>query len=251
MLPKLPKVTAPRRAKKANLMKGRPITTEEFERMLAKTASVVGDTATPSWLYYLRGLWLSGLRLTESLDLYWDRDDRLSVDLSGKLPMLRITDKFEKGHKDRLLPMAPEFAEFLLQTPEHLRRGRVFDPQPRRRKGEHLTATRVGRVVTAIGKAAGVVVKREGSKVKFASAQDLRRSFGERWAPRVMPQVLKELMRHESIETTLKYYVGRNAQATAAVLWEAHAAAGNTFGNSGDFGPPSQPRPVDASHVGL
>jgi hypothetical protein len=37
-----------------------------------------------------------------------------------------------------------------------------------------------------------------------------------------MPQVLKELMRHESIDTTMKYYVGRNAQSTAAVLWQAH-----------------------------
>ncbi len=86
-----------------------------------------------------------------------------------------------------------------------------------------------------------MVVKREDDKVKYASAQDFRRSFGERWASRVMPQVLKELMRHESIETTLKYYVGRNAQATAAVLWEAHAAAGNTFGNTRDFGPTSPP----------
>jgi integrase len=56
---------------------------------------------------------------------------------------------------------------------------------------------------------------------KHASAHDLRRSSGERWAARVMPQVLPELMRHESIETTMKYYVGLNAQSTAAVLWEA------------------------------
>jgi len=35
-----------------------------------------------------------------------------------------------------------------------------------------------------------------------------------------MPPVLQELMRHESIETTLKYYVGRNAQATAKLLWD-------------------------------
>jgi hypothetical protein len=41
-----------------------------------------------------------------------------------------------------------------------------------------------------------------------------------------------ELMRHESIETTLKYYVGRNAQSTADVLWAAHEAAGNIYGNS-------------------
>ena len=40
-----------------------------------------------------------------------------------------------------------------------------------------------------------------------------------------------QLMRHESIETTMKFYVGRNADTTAAVLWEAHRN-GNTFGNT-------------------
>ena len=37
-----------------------------------------------------------------------------------------------------------------------------------------------------------------------------------------MPQVLMELMRHESIDTTMRYYVGRNAQTTADVLWDVH-----------------------------
>ena len=37
-------------------MKGRPIATEEFERMLDKTESVVGKQAAPSWRYALRGL---------------------------------------------------------------------------------------------------------------------------------------------------------------------------------------------------
>ena len=55
-------------------------------------------------------------------------------------------------------------------------------------------------------------------KVKHASAQDLRRSFGQRWAARIMPPDLMVLMRHESIETTLRYYVGRNAQTTATTL---------------------------------
>jgi hypothetical protein len=64
---------------------------------------------------------------------------------------------------------------------------------------------------------------------KHASAHDLRRSFGERWAPRVMPQILMQLMRHESIETTLKFYVGRNAETTAEALWQA--VSGNTSGN--------------------
>lgn len=30
------------------------------------------------------------------------------------------------------------------------------------------------------------------------------------------------LMRHESIDTTMKYYVGRSVQATADVVWEAY-----------------------------
>jgi hypothetical protein len=34
-----------------------------------------------------------------------------------------------------------------------------------------------------------------------------------------MPAQLMELMRHESIDTTLSYYVGRNAERTAAILW--------------------------------
>ena len=64
---------------------------------------------------------------------------------------------------------------------------------------------------------------RRRGKPKFASAHDFRRSFGERWASRVMPVVLMELMRHESMSTTLKFYVGRNAERTADILWQACA----------------------------
>jgi integrase len=239
-----PRIQMPKRAKGGRMMKGRPITLEEFERMLAAVPKVVdknrkeGDdkpARAPSWEHYLRGLWVSGLRLTESLDLTWDRDDKLCVDLSGKRPMLRIPAELEKGNKDRLLPMAPEFAELLLATPEDQRTGYVFDPKAERIHADRLTPLRVCHIVSAIGKKAGIKVQTKlDGKVKYASAHDLRRSFGERWATRVMPQVLMELMRHESIETTLKYYVGRNAQSTADVLWAAHEnAAGNISGNSG------------------
>jgi len=67
----------------------------------------------------------------------------------------------------------------------------------------------------------GVVVDRQVGKVKFASAHDLRRCFAERWATRIMPQVFMELMRYESIESTMKYYVGQNAERTADVLYVA------------------------------
>ena len=88
-------------------------------------------------------------------------------------------------------------------------------------------------MISKIGRAAGVKVHRDLSsgKVKHATAHDLRRSFGERWAIRIMPQTLMELMRHESIETTLKFYVGRNAEKTARALYDA--VSGHTSGQAG------------------
>jgi integrase len=251
LLAKAPEVKMPRRAKGANVMKGRPISGEEFDRMLAVVGKALGEPkadadpaelferakAIESWRHYLRGLWLSGLRLAESLELSWDRDDKLRVDLQpGELPMLRIPAALEKGNQDRLLPMAPEFAEFLQETPEAERSGYVFNPKPQRAaRSIRLGPGQVGRTIAAIGVKAGIKARTDASTgaTKFASAHDLRRSFGLRWASRVMPQVLMELMRHESIDTTMRYYVGRNAQSTAAVLWEAHRlAGGNTSGNS-------------------
>ena len=79
-------------------------------------------------------------------------------------------------------------------------------------------------MVSKIGKAAGVRVyvdAKDAKRVKYASAHDFRRAFGERWAARIMPAQLKELMRHESIETTLRFYVGANAERTADACWEA------------------------------
>ncbi len=75
---------------------------------------------------------------------------------------------------------------------------------------------------------------------KTASAHDLRRAFGERWAARLMPAQLMELMRHESIETTLSYYVGRNAEKTAAILWHEHEKAVEPERTVSHETPPSQ-----------
>ena len=223
LLMTLPTVTMPKQAKG---MRGRPLTGEEFERMLDAVVNVVGNDAAESWRFYLRGLWASGLRLQESLELRWeDAFGAMVVDMGGRRPMLRIPAESEKGNTHRLLPMAPEFAELLDEVPVDRRRGRVFvlpcgPVSP--------TRFTVGPLVSAIGEAAGVVVnqrQRRGKDgkaetvKKFASAHDLRRSFGFRWSRLVMPPVLKELMRHSKIDTTMKYYVGLNAEATADELW--------------------------------
>ncbi|MCA9041341.1 MAG: site-specific integrase, partial [Planctomycetaceae bacterium] len=52
-------------------------------------------------------------------------------------------------------------------------------------------------------------------------AHDLRRSYGERLSQHVPAQILMQMMRHESIETTLKYYVGRNAESVSETVFRA------------------------------
>ena len=73
------------------------------------------------------------------------------------------------------------------------------------------TTSRVSKIISKIGAKANVVVDTN----KTASAHDLRRSFGEQWASKLMPAQLTEIMRHDSIETTMKYYVGKTQN-----LWQ-------------------------------
>jgi integrase len=228
VLPKVPDIHWPKGAKGHKLMRGRPITAEEFERMLAAVPKI-RQRNSPLWTHYLTGLWLSGLRLEESTILSWDDESPITIDLSGRHPRFRIYAEAEKGRKDRLLPMTPDFAEFILKTPTEERVGPVFKITGFL-TGEPVTLKRISRTASAIGKKAGVVVnKAEG---KYASARDLRRSFGTRWASRVKPATLQLLMRHKSIETTLKYYVDQDADDVADELWKAHSGSGNTLGNT-------------------
>jgi integrase len=224
--------------------RGRAIVQEEYERMLQ-----VCETVRPHdfevWRRYLEALWLSGLRLEESLALSWDADSSFAIDLSGRHPKFRISADAQKSGKDQLLPMTPDFAEWLLRTPESEREGRVFRILG---LGSHrpITPKRVSRMVTKIGGKARIVVNREMKKfkeeicdektgkptgrtklverevTKAASCHDLRRSFGTRWANRVMPATLKLLMRHSSINTTMAFYVSMDADAVADGLWAKH-----------------------------
>ena len=237
LLVKLPEFD---RIKQSKGARGRAVSGEEFDRMLTAVPKVVGEAATESWNFYLKGLDASGLRLTESLVLRWDdAPDAIVVDYSGRHPMLRVDASAEKANTHRLLPMAPEFAELLATVPAERRRGRVFQPLNRDALPYSPSRDSIGPIVSLIGEKAGVIVGQR-TKVddqgnpetvnKFASAHDLRRAFGFRWSRRVMPPVLKELMRHTEIATTMKFYVGVNAQSTADELWRV---AGSNLGSSG------------------
>jgi len=138
LLAKAPEIEMPKVAKGQTLMRGRPITAEEFDRMVA-TIPKVRPHDGPAWERLLRGLWLSGLRLGEALTISWDQDAPVSVDLSGRRPALRIFAEAQKARRDEVLPMTPDLAQFLAETPEAERVGRVFKLS-RERGGEPIGA---------------------------------------------------------------------------------------------------------------
>jgi integrase len=224
MLATVPKVVMPKQAK-GKKMKGRPITEEEFERLIFVVPKVRPEDSA-AWVHYLTGVWLGGLRLRESVALSWDDDAPFAVDLSGRHPRLRIRGEAQKSGQDQLLPVVPDFGAFLLNTPAEERIGRVFRLDEVA-TGVPLLPHRVGEIVGKIGRKAGVVVSKADGK--FATCHDLRRSFGSRWARKVMPAVLQRLMRHEDIQTTMGYYVDLDADEMADELWAAHPA---TIGNT-------------------
>jgi integrase len=273
MLAAVPDMHMPKRVKGQTMMKGRPITGEEFDRMLAAIPAalvevsqrqrkkepkrpvkhkvkVIPPAMAAAWRHYLTGLWLSGLRLEESVILSWDEEAPFSIDLTGRRPAFRILAEAQKSGRDEVLPMTPDFAEFILQTPAAERVGLVFRPVIRE-GSDPMSPAKVGVVVAAIGKAAKVVTDKAAGK--FATAHDFRRSFGNRWAKRVSSAVLKRLMRHSSIQTTEKYYVNLDAAEVADELWAKfsssegnNAAQGNILGN---IDPKNVSGPGDAEPV--
>ena len=185
---------------------------------------VINDVSSAGAL----ALWLSGLRLGEALGLTWDQwADGIRVDVSGKFVKLLIPAEAEKGGRDRIYPVTPDFAEFLLAVPEDQRTGYVFNVVLG--KGVSRRVDSVSSKIIDIGKAAGIKVdeRRQGKESipVWASAHDLRRAFGTRWSQKVTAMILKELMRHASVTTTETYYVDSDADATAAML---AAITGNT-----------------------
>ena len=217
MLVQVPKFTKLKRARKERQMRGRPITQEEFERMMTCGYLTRRDDAW-DWQELLEGLWLSGLRLGEAMRLSWDLHAAISVELGREFPVLMLAAEAEKGFRDRRLPITPDFAEWLRSYSVEEQSGCVFAVA---NKGFRLDT--VSKIVSKIGQSAEVVVNK--AQNKFASAHDLRRAFGTRWAGKLKPIDLQLLMRHESIETTLKYYVDQDVADVSARIWQEAATA--------------------------
>ena len=226
LIERAPKFKRPRRAKGVTKRaRGRAPTTEEIERMMAAAVRLRNKSAGDGDAFseLIHKLSLSGLRITEAISmLSWEWNAPISVMVDGRYVMLKMLAEGHKSHEDCVLPVAPDFGEWLRSVPDHQRRGKVF------KLG--LAVSTVEKQIARFGKAAGVVVSERG---KTATAQDLRRAFGTRWAMRVKPVVLQKLMRHESIETTMQYYVHLEAENVAR---ELETASGGAYGGASALG---------------
>lgn len=227
--PRFPKVETP----KTKRMKGRPLTESEVERMIAAVEPVVGKDATKGWNYLLHGILESGLRLQEVMGLSWDDPHAIRPHFEHeRLPTLVFPAAMQKNDTDQSVPMLPSFEALLLQTPQDERKGWVFHPmslQPKLGRGAspyRPTAEWVGRVISRIGRKAGIVVEpaneRTGRNAKYASAHDLRRTFAQRLRNKgVAPLLISVVMRHASWETTQKHYAPGDVQKDAENLRKA------------------------------
>lgn len=188
--------------------KGRPICAEEFERMLAACEKVCPHD-TESWRYLLRGLWESGLRVSEALNLSFDVSGTIQVVRERRGVVLKIPGRRQKNRRHQVVPTTPLFAALLDEHPTGT--GYVFNPTRRdgRASKQRLVVRKVSSIISMIGEKARVVVNDDG---KPASAHDLRRSFGQRLADAgVSPRDLQKIMRHRRLETTEQYYLRDNA----------------------------------------
>jgi integrase len=259
-----PAIEMPKLPKGQSLAKHRPVTGEEFDR-LVEAAAEFRPSDSAAWVRLLRGLWLSGLRLGEALALSWDAGAAFAVDTTGKRPVFVIQPEGQKSRQAEVAPMTPDFAAFLLATPEAERVGRVF-PLPDPETGREIGRFRVMHVVGRIARKARVVVGETEKAVKvdgeverrtvkmYATSHDLRRAFCTRWSRRVMPAVLQRLARHAHVGTTMAFYVASTAEEIGADLWAAWGAMGDKkppIDNTSDNKAPANACGADDSGQGV
>jgi integrase len=169
-----------------------PLTDEQLSVLFA-AADALGEQAA----LLIRGLAYSGMRISEAEDLRWDRGV-FRMNLANRT--FAVDALGDKAGRDRLVPMTVEFRDLVTQVPPDERSGYVFLPQCKDRSELRQLVLKVGKVV-------------KPSLGRRATPHDYRRTFASKWAMKVQPLTLQKLMRHDSLVTTLTYYVRLSADA--------------------------------------
>ena len=125
--------------------------------------------------------------------------------------VFRIAAETQKNGRETEAPMLKEAENFFACTPVDSRHGWLFDLRSRSTCGGNVSRDDASKVLSKTGKVAGVITK--GNSGKNFSAHDCRATFATRLANRgVDPYDVMQLMRHSQIQTTLTYYVRKQAK---------------------------------------
>lgn len=192
-------ISMPRQIRRAGkLARARPVTLEEFERILER-AKTVRPKDYPQWQHLLWGYWHSGFRLRELLQLSWDDDADTVIDTRHKFPLVRFSAGAHKRGEAQYQVITPEFWALIKDRP---REGLVFpvvDP-----RGKPYAPDWIGTVIRRMGSC----VKTGLFSDKTASSHDLgKRAWTTRWSRSLSQSDLANLARHKSTQTTADYYI--------------------------------------------
>ncbi|GAG01959.1 unnamed protein product, partial [marine sediment metagenome] len=115
-----------------DVMKGRPISQDEFDAMLDAVPAVVGEEIAPSWQFTLKVLWESTFRVGDMMDFSWDDERRIHPvwpNRPNHRPTLMIPPT-QKNGKVQEIPMLPGLRDLLEGIPKRERHGWVANPEP-------------------------------------------------------------------------------------------------------------------------
>lgn len=210
--PKIRKPPTPKRN-----FRGRSLSLFEFSRLLIATRDFLPCDLSHDWIDSLKAIWLTGLRISEAMQLHFNHGP-IHLDMSAKHPRIVFQVEGQKNNLDQKVPLTQDAVRFFQQLGRTDGFALEFPGERVPRVG---TQTAI-RTISSIGEYSEIIT----GTGKFCSAHDLRRSFGSRWALRVHPIVLKILMRHEDLSTTLKYYVDLDCDAVAEQLLRGYNPSG-------------------------
>ena len=113
------------------VMKGRPISEDEFQKMLDVTILVVGKDSAASWIFAMQVLWESGFRVGDLMDFSWDNPRHIHPiwpTQANRLPTIAIPSSQKNGRVQEV-PMLPGLEALLCNVPEDQRTGWVVNPK--------------------------------------------------------------------------------------------------------------------------
>jgi len=192
------------------VMKGRPITSDEFEHLMDAVGEVTGSEQAESWKQVLHVLWESAFRIGDAMNFSWDDERRIHPNWpsrNGHFPTL-IIPSTQKNKKAQEIPMLPGLRDLLESVPKENRTGWVVNPAPMefeiRAKGEWFRPTSDDLVAlagqynnSAIARACGITettVRKWLQEMDFQRAEEFDRHHGE-VSPGTVAQVRKRAER--------------------------------------------------------